>query len=39
MALIASFVVGRLSGLISVLHSSPLSNFSSFTLNFLLHVI
>ena len=39
MVLIASFVVGRLSGLIFVLHSSPLSNFSSFTLNFLLHVI
>ena len=39
MVLIASFVVGRLSSLIFVLHSSPLSNFSSFTLNFLLHVI
>ena len=38
MALIASFIVGRISGLIFVMHTSHNSNFSSFTLNFHLHV-
>ena len=37
MALIASFVVGRIEGLTFVMYSSHFSNFSSFKLIFFLH--
>ena len=39
MALIASFVVGRIEGLTFVMYSSHFSNFSSFKLIFFLYII